>query len=414
MLDIKFEVGGRTVRAGDLGDAIDDLLFKAVADSLHEQLSGVRDPETGEFPVVAVRGNDLSNLSLEISGSDRVVELAKQRLGVSNDTDEEIAEHPVKKMKVFLSHASEDKPLARRIAEQLALNGIDTFFDEWEIRPGDSIRQKIDQGIEECTHFIVLATETSIEKEWVKTEIDGVYRRKIEGQCRLIPLRHKLDPRRLPASLGGLHAPALDDFETDIKSLVDDIYDISRKPPLGKAPSAITQRISESQLGLSPAAEALVRLCMAETKDGDSFDPQLDEETIAEKTGLNKDDMLDAIEELEALGLIRRHRHLGDGGIGRVSSEAALFVKFDKHFNDWDPEQDALQIAVALQNEVVSGNAEAIAKHFGWPPRRANPAFTYLAERCLVDAHQHLGTHPWRYSWIMKTAATRRFVRDRS
>ena len=64
----------------------------------------------------------------------------------------------------FLAHASEDKDLVRRIVISLADSGISTFFDEWEIRTGDSIRQKIDQGLSNRTHFLVLLTENSIAK----------------------------------------------------------------------------------------------------------------------------------------------------------------------------------------------------------------------------------------------------------
>jgi len=218
----------------------------------------------------------------------------------------------------------------------------------------------------------------------------------------------------LPPSLGGLHAPALDDFEVDMKALVNDLYDISKKPPLGRPPSSVTKKTPDNKLGISPAAESIVRMCMEKTQNGDSFDPQLDEKAIAAHSNLSKDDIIDAVEELESLGFVKLHRYLSDDGIGIISPEAALFAKFDKYFNEWDPEDDALQIAAALQNNIVNGNTVEIAKHFSWLPRRVNPAMTYLAERNLVDAHEHMGTHPWRYGWIEKTAKTRRFVRDRS
>lgn len=413
MLDIKFEIDGRQVRAGDLRESLDEMFFKAIADQISSELANVRDPDTGEFPVVVIRGHDVSNLSFEVSGSEKVVALVKERLGISADEDDPMEERAP--TKVFLSHASEDRELAKQIAEHLIANGIDTFFDRWEIGPGDSIRQKIDQGLEDCTHFVLLATPTSIAKPWVKTEIDGVYRRKIEGQCKLIPLRHKLDARQLPPSLGGLHAPVLNDFDSDMASLVSDLYNISKKPPMGKPPIAITQQKPDNKLGISAAAEAVVRLCMERTEHGDSFDPQLGAEAIEVHSNLSRDDIIDAIDELESLGVIKHHRHLGDDGVGIISPEATLFAKFDKYFNEWDPEQDALQIAIALQNDAISsGNSVDIAEQFDWLPRRLNPAMTYLAERNLIDAHQYMGTHPWRFGWIGKTPKTRRFVRDRS
>src|ERR1700730_3557674 len=92
----------------------------------------------------------------------------------------------------FLSHASEDKELARRIAISLQSAGIPTFLDEWDIRAGDSIRQEIEQGLLICTHFVVLLTEHSIVKPWVNAEIDGAFMQKMEGRTQIIPLRFNL------------------------------------------------------------------------------------------------------------------------------------------------------------------------------------------------------------------------------
>ena len=63
---------------------------------------------------------------------------------------------------VFLSSASEDKELAVRLAKDLLAHGIDTFNYIWDIKMGESFRQRIDEGIINCTHFLVLLTPVSI------------------------------------------------------------------------------------------------------------------------------------------------------------------------------------------------------------------------------------------------------------
>jgi hypothetical protein len=45
---------------------------------------------------------------------------------------------------VFLSHIAKDKAVVRPLAERLRKDGLKVWFDEWEIRPGDSIPAKID------------------------------------------------------------------------------------------------------------------------------------------------------------------------------------------------------------------------------------------------------------------------------
>lgn len=73
-------------------------------------------------------------------------------------------------MKVFLSYSSKDKDLARKIAYDLRNNDIDVWFDEWEIRVGESITQKISQGLENSDFVAVLLTINSINSGWVEKE----------------------------------------------------------------------------------------------------------------------------------------------------------------------------------------------------------------------------------------------------
>ena len=56
---------------------------------------------------------------------------------------------------VFLSHSTKDKAVVRPLAERLRKDGLKVWFDEWALKPGDSIPAKIEEGLE---HSRVLAT----------------------------------------------------------------------------------------------------------------------------------------------------------------------------------------------------------------------------------------------------------------
>jgi len=43
---------------------------------------------------------------------------------------------------LFLSHSAKDKEVVRPVAERLRADGLRVWFDEWEIKPGDSIPAK--------------------------------------------------------------------------------------------------------------------------------------------------------------------------------------------------------------------------------------------------------------------------------
>ena len=167
---------------------------------------------------------------------------------------------------VFLSHASEDVELAHRLAKALFTKGIETFFAEWEIRSGQSIRRRIEDGLQNCTHFVVLLTTASIQKSWVNEEIDAAFIRKVEGACRFIPLRSGIAHTELPPLLRSIHSPMISDekFESQLNALIGDIYEVSRRPALGPRPNLTHSDLIEQSGCFGPrvrAARRPPRLC---------------------------------------------------------------------------------------------------------------------------------------------------------
>ena len=60
---------------------------------------------------------------------------------------------------VFLSHSAKDKAVVRPLAERLRADGVKVWFDEWVLKPGDSIERnqsktaKIEAGLERSRVF---------------------------------------------------------------------------------------------------------------------------------------------------------------------------------------------------------------------------------------------------------------------
>ena len=71
---------------------------------------------------------------------------------------------------VFISHSSLDKQLARRLALELAKRGVDVWLDEWAIQVGDSISRRVEEGLQNSTHFIFLLSPQSVTSKWVENE----------------------------------------------------------------------------------------------------------------------------------------------------------------------------------------------------------------------------------------------------
>src|ERR1035441_1653345 len=69
-------------------------------------------------------------------------ELQRVRRLMSEGSTEQY--HP----KAFISHATLDHPFVEKFAADLRANGVDAWFSKWEIKAGDSIRAKIEEGLE--------------------------------------------------------------------------------------------------------------------------------------------------------------------------------------------------------------------------------------------------------------------------
>lgn len=78
-----------------------------------------------------------------------------------------------KKIVAFLSHSSQDKPFIRQLAADLATAGISVWLDEQRIHVGDSIPDKINQGLASSDYFLIAISESSVASEWVKKELNS-------------------------------------------------------------------------------------------------------------------------------------------------------------------------------------------------------------------------------------------------
>jgi len=98
---------------------------------------------------------------------------------------------------IFLSHNTADKEFVRRLAAALAATGARAWFDEWIIRPGDSIPGAIEGGISSFDTFALVWSEAASKSRWVKTEMEAAFTRWLaDPSIRLVPVM--LDTTPLP------------------------------------------------------------------------------------------------------------------------------------------------------------------------------------------------------------------------
>ena len=109
-----------------------------------------------------------------------------------------------RKLRVFLCHASQDKPIVRELYQKLlAEDWIDSWLDEERLLPGQDWNLEIEKAVEVSDAVIVCVSSTSIAKEgYIQKELRKVLDialEKTEGAIFVLPV--KLDDCDLPRQL---------------------------------------------------------------------------------------------------------------------------------------------------------------------------------------------------------------------
>ena len=108
---------------------------------------------------------------------------------------------------VFISHATEDKEeVARPLAIALDAEGLRVWYDEFELRTGDSLRRKIDTGVARSRFGVVIISPSFFAKGWPQYELDGLVTKAVTGEQALLPLWHNVSKAQVME-----HSPSLAD-----------------------------------------------------------------------------------------------------------------------------------------------------------------------------------------------------------
>lgn len=98
-----------------------------------------------------------------------------------------------KEFDFFISHASEDKDdFVRELAQALKAESLEVWYDEFELKIGDSLRKKIDIGLSRSKYGIVIVSQNFIRKNWTEYELNGMVAREMDGHKVILPIWHKI------------------------------------------------------------------------------------------------------------------------------------------------------------------------------------------------------------------------------
>ncbi len=132
------------------------------------------------------------------------------------------AQHASKRI-AFLSHSSKDKAFVRKLAADLVANGVKVWIDEQRILVGDSIPEKIAQGLAESDFFLLVVSKNSVESAWVTKELNNALVHEIERR-KVVVMPIKIDNAPMPTSVTDkLYADFQGSYEAGLSDLLSSI-----------------------------------------------------------------------------------------------------------------------------------------------------------------------------------------------
>lgn len=216
--------------------------------------------------------------------------------------------------KAFISHASEDKDnFVLGFATKLREKGIDAWLDKWEMLPGDSLIDKIfEEGIKEAEAFIIVLSKNSINKPWVREEINASFVKKIGSKCKIIPV--VIDECEVPECLKSTIWETINNvnnYDDSLNRIIKSIYEIREKPKLGEAPK-YTKTIIDISPELNKTDNIIFNLsCEAYLSSGHNSVNLSDIYNQIRDYDIEDNDIAESLEILASKSFIKPTRVLG-------------------------------------------------------------------------------------------------------
>jgi hypothetical protein len=122
--------------------------------------------------------------------------------------------------KIFISHSSKDKDFVDKLIAELEHLKLDFWYDKWEIKTGDSILDKLSDGLSKADGVLIVLSENSIKSNWVKEELKIALNKRISNEkIKILPIR--IDNCDIPIFLSDTrYADFSLDYDTGLSDLI--------------------------------------------------------------------------------------------------------------------------------------------------------------------------------------------------
>jgi hypothetical protein len=293
--------------------------------------------------------------------------------------------------KVFVSHASEDKDrFVLDFAAKLRAKGIDAWVDKWEMLAGDKLIDKIfEEGIKNARAMIVVLSKYSVNKPWVREELNAGMVKRIEDNAKLIPVI--IDDCEIPECLRAtvwVKIKNLNNYDAELESIVLSIFGKLDRPPMGNPP-AYAQTVIDVVPGLTELDSLILKLACEMALEIDY--PFIETGPLyvrAQPHELHQRDFFESLDILEHKGYIKLVRPMS---VDPPAFTITLYG-FEQYAKVYVPDYSSIVHMIATQIVNNEGeNEDSISEQLDQPLMLIRHILKALANRRLIKIFEGNG-----------------------
>mgnify|MGYP000975971531 CR=1 FL=1 len=145
------------------------------------------------------------------------------------------------KYDVFISHASKDRDWVKNLVAALSDRGLCVWYDETNIKFGDSILRGIEEGLRESKYIVILLTPDTVSSNWAAAELGAALAMKKV----LIPIvSEDMQLKDLPGPVRSRRFLRKGDPNSIAEEIAEGIFSIHQKDKPGKMKSVLSDASS--------------------------------------------------------------------------------------------------------------------------------------------------------------------------
>lgn len=122
---------------------------------------------------------------------------------------------------VFISYSSKDRGFVSKLATDLKSKGINVWYDQWELKVGESLIRKIGDAIKSQDYLIAVLSKVSVQSAWVMKKLSAGLIKELEGR-RVVVLPVVIEDCDIPTLLTDkVYADFRRDYLSGLNSLLN-------------------------------------------------------------------------------------------------------------------------------------------------------------------------------------------------